>query len=142
MGTGTQSSGQVEIGGERYSWSLDNGMIHVLLPFRVDLERLARSLKEAGYFTSEGAEETGAQGWGSEFDAEGYYPYWVLPDDDEPEWTVFTYPPEDYDQFEAVATGGGEEAGAFRPFLGDLARQELARWLAFLKAAGKGGQAS
>ena len=136
---------QVEISGERFPWAIVDGMVQVRLPFRVDRRKLTLALHKEGYHVSNGVEETDAQGWGPDYDAEGYYPYWVFPDE-QPEWTVFSFPPEDYDE---TPDGTTEAAGhdhargaadkddepAFRPCLGRLSQEELARWLGQLKAA-------
>lgn len=125
---------QVHVGGERFPWAIVDGMVQVRLPFRVDREKLTKALQQEGFHVRHDAGETDAQGWGPDYDAEGYYPYWVFPDDGQPEWTIFSFPPEDYDEEPDGATDTADEAG-FRPYLGRLSQQELERWLNHLKAA-------
>ncbi|MGE5591843.1 MAG: hypothetical protein ACM3ZA_14710 [Bacillota bacterium] len=117
----------VQAGGENLSWAIVEGMVQVRLPFRVNLEKLSQVLQKQNYHTSDDADETDALGWGREYDAEGYYPHWVFPNDDRPEGTILSFPPEDYDQ--------PGDNGEYRPFLGKLAQEELGQWLGLLRGA-------
>ncbi len=139
----------VQVGGENLSWAIVDGMVQVRLPFRVNREKLSRMLQQQDYHVSDDVEETDALGWGRDYDAEGYYPYWVFPDDEQPQWTIFSYPPEDYDEGDGEATGtqhmawmetdrpAGHDKAApgYRPYLGNLAREELGHWLGLLRDA-------
>jgi len=139
----------VQVGGENLSWAIVDGMVQVRLPFRVNREKLSRLLQQQDYHVSDDVEETDSLGWGRDYDAEGYYPYWVFPDDEQPQWTIFSYPPEDYDEEGGEAagsaqigppetdrpTGHDESDPGYRPYLGNLAREELGHWLGLLRDA-------
>lgn len=110
-----------EIEGESYSARIEDGLVRVRLPYRVDRGALTHRLRDAGFFVAHDPdrEHVTTQGWGPEEDHEDYYPYWLLKPD------TFAFPPRDYQP-----TREG-----FRPELGPRARAELERWLPYLSAA-------
>lgn len=107
-----------------YEMKLDRQMVQVELPFAVDLPRLTKALKEAGFYVRDEDGEGTSQGWGRGYDREGYYPYWVY---QEGHTWFFAFPPEDYRQ-----VGPGE---AFEAYVGPEAENEFERWLPYLEYA-------
>ncbi|MDK2856691.1 MAG: hypothetical protein PWQ86_1904 [Bacillota bacterium] len=107
-----------------YEMKLDRRMVQVELPFAVDLPRLTKALKEAGFYVRDEDGEGTSQGWGRGYDREGYYPYWVY---QEGQAWFFAFPPEDYRQ---VAPGE-----AFEAYVGPEAENEFERWLPYLEGA-------
>lgn len=91
------SPGRVTVGGTACEVTLADGHVRVHLPFAVDSHRLSRQLVREGYPLAHEPHTPDTQGWGPEFDPNGYYPYWVYPDPDRPGRSVFAFNPEPED---------------------------------------------
>jgi hypothetical protein len=70
----------------------EDGQIRAALKGSLDVTGLSRDLQKKGYFLANDPEDTDSQGWGKNFDEEGYYPNWVFRDGDS--W-VFASTPKD-----------------------------------------------
>lgn len=108
---------------------IEDGYVHILLPFAVDLQRLSRLLRERGYFLAHGPEELerlGYQGWGDHPDRSDYYPFWAAPDGRG--GTRLAFPPPEY--------ADGPEGPT--PVLGPGAAAVVERWLPLLEQARAG----
>lgn len=116
------SDRQVDIDGRAYRLWLEDGLVRVRLPYRVDRERLTARLLADGYFVAYDPEleDVPAQGWGPEEDHEDYYPYWL------PEPDLLAFVPRDY------ATA---DDGSWEPVVGEAAEAELRAWVPYLVAA-------
>ncbi|MCG0239786.1 MAG: hypothetical protein L6E13_11545 [Firmicutes bacterium] len=123
---------------------LEDGQIWAYLPFRVDTERLTRFLREEGYpmaydpgarDPAEAEAPPGTQGWGPGYDSEGYYPYWVFPDPEAPERSVFALVPRPED----VVTRRDGAQTVQRPEPGPVTRSLLAHWLPVLRWCAEAG---
>lgn len=152
----------VEVGGERLRVWIEQGQVRAELPFDVDFQRLARMLREDGYFYAHDPERIDAQGWGARYDAEGYYPYWVFRSREpaagpgRPARAVFAFPPQEYVRpgldlrprsarrmQKARAPAPDLETAAeltppARPVIGPRALDELRRWVPYLRRAAPG----
>lgn len=113
--------------------------IRVYLPFQVDVERLTRYLREEGYPVAHAPEDAReealdefiltSQGWGQGYDTEGYYPYWVFPDPEQPGRSIFAFAPRPEDVVRREAHGHAAERAA----VGAMSRSMLAHWLPVLQ---------
>ena len=81
---------------------IQEGQVRVPLEGELDLAGLSRDLRARGFFLANDPEAMDSQGWGEDYDPEGYYPYWVFRDGKR--W-VFACPPKD------LFTGAGGAAG-------------------------------
>lgn len=106
--------------------TLANGQVRIHLPFEVDPQRLSRQLLREGFPLAHEPETTDTQGWGNDFDANGYYPYWVYPDPDHPGCSVFAFNPQPED---VVDHGGSDE----RVELGPRSARVIRRWVPVLE---------
>lgn len=100
------------------------GQLRIPIPFPLKLTRLTAALTEAGYQVRTESGETTSQGWGEDYDREGYYPYWVYEDDGI--W-FFAFSPEDY----------RPGIDSWQAYAGPEAQAELDRWWPYLEAARK-----
>lgn len=69
---------------------IQEGQVRVPLEGELDLAGLSRDLRARGFFLANDPEAMDSQGWGEDYDPEGYYPYWVFRDGKR--W-VFACPP-------------------------------------------------
>jgi len=100
---------------------IEDGYVQVPLRGRIDIVGLSRDLQEKGYYLANDPWDIDSQGWGSDHDLDGYYPYWVFRDGEQ--W-IFAFPPEDYQK------GAGEGKD---PVVGEKAREEIKRWVPYLE---------
>lgn len=119
----------LDVDGRRYEAWVEDGMVHVRLPFAVDLFRLSALLRQRGCFVAHPPDELerlGYQGWGEEPDPADYYPFWLQPEGEGA--SRFSFPPVDYaaDGLEPVPAPGEGAAGLLR------------RWLPLLEQARAG----
>ncbi|HHY42622.1 MAG TPA: hypothetical protein GX514_07230 [Thermoanaerobacterales bacterium] len=118
--------GEIIKGDETYPYEVINDKVRIRLPFSIDFHKLYDLLKEQDYFVAN-SPELDSQGWGKDYDAEGYYPYWVYVENDD---YYFAFPPEDY---KLVHEPGAKPKHV--PILGSKALEEFFRWLPLLKQA-------
>jgi hypothetical protein len=105
--------------------TVNDGQIRVHLPFAVDSQALSRQLLREGFPLAHQPETTDTQGWGRDWQENGYYPYWVYPDPEHPGCTVFAFTP----QPEDVVDGPQGE----RAELGPRSRKLVERWVPVLE---------
>lgn len=129
MKTVETTKGEIIKGKEAFTYEIKNDKVRIKLPFFVDLQKLTEILKEKKYFVAYDPDEMDSQGWGEQYDAEDYYPYWIYKDADE--W-YFAFPPEDY---KPIPNPGS--VPKLIPVLGSKAIEEFFRWLPILKDAQK-----
>ncbi|HWI63512.1 MAG TPA: hypothetical protein VNT75_16870 [Symbiobacteriaceae bacterium] len=106
--------------------TLVNGQVRIHLPFEVDPQRLSRQLLREGFPLAHQLETTDTQGWGQDFDPNGYYPYWIYPDPEHPGRSVFAFNPQPED---VVDSGGSDE----RVELGERSARVVRRWVPVLE---------
>ena len=128
----TAPAQQIQIGSTRCAVTLTNGQVQVHLPFAVDPHALSRQLLREGYPLAHEPDTPDTQGWGPDFDPNGYYPYWVYPDPENQDQFVFAFNPQPED---VVHRAHGQPDAVT---LGSRSRKLMDRWvplLAELKAA-------
>jgi len=116
----------VTVGNSTLEASLTGGQVRIHLPFAVDPQRLSRQLLREGFPLAHQPDTTDTQGWGHDFQSNGYYPYWVYPDPDHPGCSVFAFNP----QPEDVVDDGGR---AERVELGERSTSLVRRWVPVLE---------
>lgn len=102
-----------------------DGQLQVHLPFAIDPQRLSEQLLREGYPLAHQPDTPDTQGWGSDFDPNQYYPYWVYPDPGRPNCYVFAF----YPSPEDLVIQGQEE----NVHLGEHSQNLIARWLPTLQ---------
>lgn len=124
---------QIQIGSSRCAVTLTNGQVQVHLPFAVYPHALSAQLLREGYPLAHEPDSPDTQGWGPDFRPNGYYPYWVYPDPQNPARSVFAFNPQPEDvihrahgQPDAVSLGARSVALVNRwvPVLAALQTQE------------------
>lgn len=115
----------VTVGDSTFAASLAGGQVRIHLPFAVDPQQLSSQLLREGFPLAHQPDTPDTQGWGSDFDANGYYPYWVYPDPDCPGRSVFAFNPQPED---VVDSGGRDE----RVELGSRSQRVVRRWVPVL----------
>lgn len=105
--------------------TLNDGQVRVHLPFAVDPQALSRQLLREGFPLAHQPDTPDTQGWGHDFDPNGYYPYWVYPDPDRAGRSVFAFNPQPDD----VVKQNGVEAVA----LGERSQELIDRWVPVLE---------
>jgi hypothetical protein len=78
---------------EKQKIGIEGGQLRITLGGSLDLAGLTGDLRRKGYFVANDPSDLDSQGWGTEEDLEGYYPYWVFRDDES--W-VFAFTPEGF----------------------------------------------
>lgn len=120
------SPGQpVTVGQNTYTVTYDKGQVRVHLPFAVDPHALSHLLLREGFPLAHEPDTTDTQGWGHDFESNGYYPYWVYPDPERPRDYVFAFNP----QPEDVVDHMGDETVA----LGKRSADLVDRWVPVLE---------
>lgn len=125
-------------GGLAGELSLANDMIQVHLPFPLDPQAVSAQLMREGYpLAHEPALTPDTQGWGNDFDANGYYPYWVFPDDQRPGRYVFAFYPNPEDVVRHTANtrpvlGPPNPKTVERLNLGERSQRVVERWVPVL----------
>jgi hypothetical protein len=109
-----------------YEATLANGQVRIHLPFAVDPQRLSRQLLREGFPLAHELHTTDTQGWGHDFQSNGYYPYWVYPDPEHPGRSVFAFNPQPED---VVDDGGADE----HVELGERSARVVRRWVPVLE---------
>ncbi|HHX23353.1 MAG TPA: hypothetical protein GX723_05000 [Thermoanaerobacterales bacterium] len=120
------TKGEIIKGSNIYPYEVVNEKVRIKLPFHISFEKLNKILKEEGYFVAN-SPKVDSQGWGKDYDAEGYYPYWVYAENEE---HYFAFPPEDY-----KITAEPGQAPKHVPILGNEAIEEFFNWLPLLQKA-------
>ena len=100
---------------------LEEGQLRVTLNGSLDVAGLSRDLREKGYFLANDPEDNDSQGWGKDFDAEGYYPNWVFRDGEK--W-IFASTPKDF---------GIQKDGDRSNQIGERSKEEMGRWVTYLQ---------
>ncbi|HYG57297.1 MAG TPA: hypothetical protein VD902_04460 [Symbiobacteriaceae bacterium] len=116
----------VIVGNAGYPVSLAGGQVRVHLPFSVSQERLSEQLIREGFPLAHESGQSDTQGWGHDFQSNGYYPYWVYPDPDHPGGSVFAFNPQPSD---VVDHGGRSETVDLSAWSTNLVR----RWVPVLE---------
>lgn len=116
----------ITVGDSTLEASLANGQVRIHLPFAVDPQRLSRQLLREGFPLAHQPETTDTQGWGQDYQANGYYPYWIYPDPERPGRSVFAFNPQPED---VVDDGGRDE----RVELGERSTRVVRRWVPVLQ---------
>jgi hypothetical protein len=109
--------------------SLARGLVRVHLPFSVDMQALSQQLLREGYPLAHQPDTPDTQGWGPDFDPNGYYPHWVFPDPTHEERSVFAF----YPQPEDVSQANADQRMAAL-HLGDRSQELIRRWVPVLAA--------
>ncbi|HLN63712.1 MAG TPA: hypothetical protein VK464_19495 [Symbiobacteriaceae bacterium] len=117
----------VSVGSAQYPVTLDDGQVRVHLPFTVDPQALSALLQREGFPLAHQPDTTDTQGWGHDFEGDGYYPYYVYPDPDAPGQYVFAFNPEPEDVVD-LGTGRGETVD-----LGQRSLAKVERWVPVLE---------
>jgi hypothetical protein len=107
--------------------TLVDGQVRVHLPFAVDPHALSAQLLREGYPLAHEPNTPDTQGWGNDFDSNGYYPYWVYPDPERPDRSVFAFNPRPED---VISRGSAETTE--RLALGERSRALIQRWVPVL----------
>lgn len=107
--------------------TLDDGQVRVHLPYAVDPQALSRLLLREGFPLAHQPDTPDTQGWGHDYEGDGYYPYWVFPDPVHPGCSVFAFNPQPED---VVDHGPGVAESAQ---LGPRSQKLLRRWLPVLE---------
>lgn len=108
--------------------TLADGQVRIHLPFAVGIQAFSEQLLREGFPLAHPADTPDTQGWGPEFDANGYYPFWVYPDPDHPGRSVFAFFPQPGD----VTDHGAQEGEAV--YLGEYSTSLARRWVSVLAA--------
>ncbi|HWI52974.1 MAG TPA: hypothetical protein VNT01_12620 [Symbiobacteriaceae bacterium] len=116
----------VTVGDSTLEATLANGQVRIHLPFAVDPQRLSRQLLREGFPLAHQPETTDTQGWGQDYQANGYYPYWIYPDPERPGRSVFAFNPQPED---VVDDGGRDE----KVELGERSTRVVQRWVPVLQ---------
>jgi len=116
----------VTVGDAVYPVTLDKGHVRIHLPFAVDTQALSRLLLREGFPLAHETHTPDTQGWGHDYQENGYYPYWVYPDPDQPGAFVFAFNP----QPEDVVDMGGERGETVQ--LGRRSADVIRRWVPLL----------
>lgn len=119
------SAAHVTIGNRTYDVTLTNGQLQVHLPFAVDLQRFSQQLLREGYPLAHEADTPDTQGWGPDFSANGYYPYWLYADPDRPGFSVLALNPHPEDVVDHGEAGESLE-------IGSRSMEVMQRWLPVL----------
>lgn len=121
----TTGENQISVGGNTCGVSLHDGQVRVHLPFAVDPQALSRQLLREGFPLAHEANTPDTQGWGHDYQENGYYPYWVYPDPEQQGRSVFAFNPQPED---VVDRGGADETVQ----LGNRSRKVVERWVPVL----------
>lgn len=116
---------QVTAGGSTCAVTLADGQVRVHLPFAVDSHALSRQLLREGFPLAHETDTPDTQGWGPDFDTNGYYPFWVYPDPDHEGRSVFAFYPQPEDVVDRGARGEAID-------LGPHSRRVVQRWVPVL----------
>jgi hypothetical protein len=116
----------VTVGDSTLTATLAGGQVRVHLPFAVDQQALSRQLLREGFPLAHQPDTPDTQGWGHDFQENGYYPYWVYPDPEHPSCSVFAFNP----QPEDVVDGGDRGE---RVELGPRSESVVRRWVPILE---------
>lgn len=121
------AAAHVRVGQATYPVTLADGQVRVHLPYRVDAHRLSSQLLREGFPLAHQPDTPDTQGWGPDFDSNGYYPYWVYEDPERPGGSCFAFNPHPEDDI----SRGGDAPVAVR--LGERSQGVVERWVPVLE---------
>jgi hypothetical protein len=126
------TSATVTVGNATYPVTLDDGQVRVHLPFAVDPQALSSLLLREGFPLGHQPDTPDTQGWGHDFEGDGYYPYYVYPDPGAPGCYVFAFTPEPEDVVDQ-GIDRGETVD-----LGERSQAKVERWVPVLERLASG----
>lgn len=90
----------ITVDGQPFEVTLADQQVRVHLPCAVDPHALSELLQREGFPLAHQANTPDTQGWGYDFQPDGYYPYWVYPDPTRPGQYAFAFHPHPEDVVE------------------------------------------
>lgn len=100
---------------------IEDGQLRTILDGSLDVAGLSQDLQEKGYYLANDPDDIDSQGWGKDYDPEGYYPNWVFRDGQK--W-IFANTPRDY----RIKRDGDKVYE-----VGDRAEEEIRHWIPYIQ---------